>query len=75
MSHLSPLGESNDTSIFPLACRKPLPLYRLQTYPPGIPDLCQGKWDPALKQELAESPIGKDAKAFWSIGKEDEASR
>lgn len=54
-----------------------MPLYRLQTHPPGLPDLCQGEWGSGtavtwfLKQQHSGITVGRDAKGLWVTEKKD----
>lgn len=58
-----------------------MPLHRLQTHPPGLPHLCQGKWGPQdtrallLKQRHSGITAGRDAKGLWMREKRDNMAR
>lgn len=46
-----------------------MPLHRLQSYPPGLPDLRQGKWGP--QDLLPRNHTKRNAKRLYITEKED----
>lgn len=65
-----PTRAPTDFATFPLAARKPVPLYRLQTHSPGLPDLFPGEWTPGtavaqlLKLPHSGDTVQKDGKGL-----------